>query len=166
MSDQEAVLRTPEPREFTRTNSIKAATPELLTIKPSDVPVDYMTDVLFEDIGGQEILSVSRNDLINGQKVIYSPIKNVSRINQRFNSNNLFPIPETTQSYFNNFAIKLEEKTPELGTGPNQETVYIDPVTGNVVVNVTNMGTSDLVEIQVLSRGDLVSDILYEDTES
>lgn len=166
MADQEAVLGIPEPREFTRTNSIKAATPELLTIKPDDVPVDFMSDVLFEEIGGQEILGVSRNDLINGQKVIYSPIKNVSKINQRFNSNNLFPIPETTQSYFNNFAIKLETKTPELGTGPNQEIVYVDPVTGNVVVNVTNMGTSDMVEIQVLSRGDLVSDILYEDTES
>lgn len=166
MSDQEAVLRTPEPTEFTRTNSIKAASPDLLTIKQDDVPVDFMTDVLFEDIGGQEILSVSRNDLINGQRVIYSPIKNVSRISQRFNSNTMFPIPETTQSYFNNFAIKLDERTPELGTGPNQETVYVDPITGNVVVNVTNMGITDLVEIQVLSRGDLASDILYEDTES
>lgn len=166
MSEQEAVLRTPEPREFTRTNSIKAATPDLLTIKQNDVPVDSMADILFEDIGGQEILSVSRNDLINGQRVIYSPIKNVSKISQRFNSNNLFPIPETTQSYFNNFAIKLDEKTPELGTGPNQETIYLDPVTGNLVVNVVNMSSSDMVEIQVLSRGDLVSDILYEDTES
>lgn len=166
MSEQEAVLRIPQPTEFTRTNSIKAASPDLLTIKQDDVPVDFMTDILFEDIGGQEILSVSRNDLVNGQKVIYSPIKNVSRISQRFNSNTMFPIPETTQSYFNNFAIKLEERIPDIGTGPNDEIVYIDPITGNVVVNVTNMGTTDMVEIQVLSRGDLVSDILYEDTES
>lgn len=165
-STQPSVMGIPEPKEFTRTSSIKPATPDLLQIKQSDLPIDFMTDLLFEDIGGQEILSVSRSDLINGQNVIYRPIKNVSRVNTDNNSNNIFIMPESTNAFFDNFGIKFEDHTPEFGTGPNGEAVYIDTTTGDLVVNVTNMSQSDLVDIQVLSQGSSVGDIMYLTEES
>ena len=41
------------------------------------------------------------------------PIKNIASISSRYSPTNMFPIPGTSQSYFNNFAIRLEDYTPE-----------------------------------------------------
>lgn len=147
------------------TNSIKPATPDLIQFNDSDIPIEYMTDLMFENIGGQEILSVSRNDTVNGQKVVYSPIKNLSQVATYYNPKNLFVIPNTTSSYFANYSIKLEDKVPEVGSKQVEnevpEIIYMDDTTGDLVVNVINMLPSEQVEIQVLNAGNELGDILY-----
>ena len=54
---------------------IKVATPNLIIQGSELVPIEIMTDLIFEDIGGQEIITITRSDIINGQDVLYRPIK-------------------------------------------------------------------------------------------
>lgn len=149
----------------TANTSIKPATPDLIQFNDSDIPIEFMTDLLFENIGGQEILSVSRNDIVNGQKVIYNPIKNTSQVGLNYSPQNLFIITDTSSSYFNNYSINFQEKVPEIGTDTEnnqvKEIVYVDETTGEVVVNVLNMRTGEQVEISVLNHAERVDDILY-----
>jgi hypothetical protein len=144
---------------------IKIATPDLIQFNSDSVPVEYMTDLLFEQVGGQEIISISRNDIVNGQKVIYTPIKNVAQLGAAFNPLNMFPSIEDANSYFKNFPILLDEKIPEIGTSlSNNEVtdiVYIDEFNGNLVVNVINMLPDERVEVQVIDSGDALDDIIY-----
>lgn len=149
--------------QYTPTKSIKAATPDVIEFDTESLPIDVMTEILFEDVGGQEILSLSRNDIINGQTILYSPIKNLRRVESKYNPNNLFVVPSTSQTFFSSFAIKLEDKTPDTDDLDTIEKkiVYVDEATGDLIVFVTAMTTGETVEIQVLEEGDSVGDILY-----
>ena len=116
-----------------------------------------MTNLIFEDIGGQELINIARNDIVNGQKVSYQPIKNLSSIQQQYNPNNILGIQNTSDKYFSNFSIKLENRVPEVGNGPNGSSVYLDSVTGNLIIETVNMENDEQVEVEIT-----VSGILYE----
>lgn len=163
-----ATNATPEIPDYVPTiasNAIKPATPDLIQFNDSDIPIEFMTDLLFENIGGQEVLSVSRNDLVNGQRVLYSPIKNLSQLSLSNSPQNMFMIPESTEAQFKNFPIKLEEKVPEVGSNVAENEVsniiYIEETTEDLIVNVINMLPFEQVELQVLSGGSELGDILY-----
>lgn len=195
------------PTGFSNVSGIKPATPDLIFFEDSTLPVDLMTDLIFEQVGGQEIINVSRNDLLNGQRKGYTLISNTDRINKEYNSKNLIRISGTIQEKFDNFAIKLGPKVPEQGTGPAlyyvgaensfgcsgfpalnryddtvagcydsyseaqeaidtllspfRPTVYSDPNTGNIVVDVTKMRTNELVDIEIFIDGTIENDTIY-----
>jgi hypothetical protein len=151
--------------------AIRIATPDLILMPNESVPIEIMTDLVFEDIGGHELINISRNDLINGQDVIYKPIKNLSSIFFQYNPQNILALQKTSESYFRNFPIKLGDKVPDCGTGyviidgeeiPNCKTVYCDPVDGSIIINVINMGKEEQVEVQILQQGIVLSDTIYE----
>ena len=58
-------------------NQIKAATPDIILFEDNYVSISEMSTLYFEDIGAQELISISRNDTINGQDISYQPIKNI-----------------------------------------------------------------------------------------
>jgi hypothetical protein len=146
--------------------AIKVATPDLILFDEAGLPVEIMTNLIFEQIGGQEIINISRNDIVNGQKVSYNLISNTDQINNSYNPKNIFTVPGAIESYFKNFSIRLDTHIPERGTGPQGQVVYVDRFNNNplqknrLVVDVINMATNEQVEIQVLSDGVSISDIL------
>lgn len=153
------------------TPAVRVATPDLILMPNETVPIEIMTDLVFEDIGGHELINISRNDLINGQDVIYKPIKNLSSIFFQYNPQNILALQKTSESYFRNFPIKLGDRVPDCGTGytivdgnevPNCKIVYCDPVDGNIIINVINMGKEEQVEVQILQQGIVLSDTIYE----
>lgn len=166
MSEINAVPNLPVVRERSKENSIKAATPDLIVRDKNGQPIEYLTDLLYEQIGGQEILSVSRADIINGQDVIYTPIKNISNISSRYNSQNIFYVNGNWEEYFSNFAIKLESYVPDIGTSAafNYKTVYVEGTSVNdayIVIELENLPEGLEVEVQTAFSGSLFSDIIY-----
>ena len=142
--------------------SVKIATPDLILFDDSSVPIEVMSDLIFENIGGQELINISRNDMVNGQDVIYQPIKNLTTLYLQYNPQNVLALQNTSAAYFKNFPIKLENKIPNVGTGPNGEIVYIDPETGNIVINVINLEKDEVVEVQILNSGEILNGTIYE----
>ena len=57
---------------------------DLILFNNEAMPIELMTDLIFEDIGGHEIINIARTDTINGQTVIYQPIKNLTSIQQNY----------------------------------------------------------------------------------
>lgn len=195
------------PTQFNNVAGIKPASPDLIIFEDSVLPVDIMTDLIFEQVGGQEIINVSRHDLLNGQRKGYTLISNTDRIAKEYGSKNFIRISGTLQEKFDNFAIKLGSKVPEQGTGPaayyvgvensfgctgfpvldryddtvagcytsyseaqsaienilspSRPTVYSDPNSGSLVVDVTRMRVNELVDIEVLSSGTVENDTIY-----
>lgn len=98
--------------------AIKIATPDIILFNEDAIPVEVMADLLFEEIGGQEIISIARNDIVNGQNVSYSLIGNLNGLQRRYNSKNIFSLPDTIEKYFSNFSIRFDTHVPEKGTGP------------------------------------------------
>lgn len=141
--------------------SVKVATPDLFVFKDEVVPIEVMTDLIFENIGGHELINISRNDMISGQTVLYSPIKNMSSLYLQYNPQNILNIQDTSATYFRNYPIKLESSIPSTGSGPAGETVYIDPITGDLVIELVNLEADEQVDIQVLIAGSLLDGTIY-----
>jgi len=131
----------------------KTAPIDTILFDDDSVSIDIMTDLIFEDIGGHELLSISRNDIINGQQISYSPIKNLGLVQQRYNPNNILGLQSTSDKYFANFVIKLEEKVPLEGSGLNGLNVYIEEETGDLIIETVNMNTDEQLEVQVAING-------------
>jgi LysM repeat protein len=132
---------------------VKTAPIDTVLFNSDELPIEVMTDLIFENIGGQELINIARNDIINGQQVSYQPIKNLSSIQQQYNPNNIVSLQSTSDKYFANFPIKLENKIPEPGTGPNDAYVYLDSTTGNLVVEAVNLEIDEQIEIEITVSG-------------
>jgi hypothetical protein len=135
------------------TNTVKTATPDIILFDDGIIPIEIMTDLIFEDIGGQELINIARGDIINGQKITYQPIKNISDIERQYNPNNIISLQKTSDTYFANFPIQIKDKTPNTGSGPNGENVYLDSISNDLTIDVINMQNDEQVEIQIGTDG-------------
>jgi hypothetical protein len=131
---------------------IKTATLDIILFDEESVPTDGMFDQIFENIGGQELISITRSDIVNGQKISYQPIKNLSAIQQRYNPNNILSLQQTADKFFAGFSIKLEDKIPEIGNGANGENVYLN-ASGDLVIEFININADEQVETLISSSG-------------
>jgi hypothetical protein len=131
---------------------VKTATLDIILFNEESVPTDGMFDQIFENIGGQELISITRSDIVNGQKISYQPIKNLSAIQQRYNPNNILSLQQTADKFFAGFSIKLEDKIPQIGNGTNGENVYLN-ATGDLIIEFININTDEQVETQISVGG-------------
>ena len=131
---------------------VKTATLDIILFDEESVPIDGMFDQIFENIGGQELISITRSDIVNGQKISYQPIKNLSAIQQRYNPNNILSLQQTADKFFAGFSIKLEDKIPEIGNGTNGENVYLN-ATGDLIIEFININPDEQVETQISASG-------------
>lgn len=134
------------------TNHIKTATPDIVLFDDSVVPIEIMSDLIFENIGGQELINIARTDTINGQKILYQPIKNINSINQEYGPNNIVGLQKTSDKFFAGFAIKLENKIPNVSSSASGNPVYIDS-NGNLVIESINLNSDEQVEIEIALSG-------------
>lgn len=137
--------------------AVKPATPDLILFDDAEIPLEFITDLLFEQIGGKEIINIARNDIINGQSVSYSLIANSSSLARQYNPNNIFRVPGTSAEFFENFSIKFGLYTIE-----NRKSVSLSE-SGDLEVLLSGGGfrKNDLVEVEVLVAGTLENDTIY-----
>ena len=141
-----AVIAPPPP-------PVKTAPIDTVLFDDESTPIEVMTDIIFENIGGHELINIARNDIVNGQQVSYQPIKNLSSIQQQYNPNNILSLQSTSDKYFANFSIKLENKIPEPGTGPNGKHVYLDDDTGNMIIEAINLESDEQIQVEITTSG-------------
>lgn len=119
------------------------------------MPEEIMVDMIFENIGGTEILTVARQDTVNGQDVSFSYLKNLGVLAQSFNPTNM--LSSGSEAYFQQFAIDIASRMPNLDYNASPQTadrtgVEID-ADGNLVLTFDKMNSDELVEVEVSSSG-------------
>ena len=134
-------------------NPVLTAPIDTILFNDETVPVEIMADLIFENIGGQELINIARNDTVNGQTILYQPIKNLTAIQQQYNPNNIVSLQATSDKYFQNFSIKFDDKVPKPGTGPDGSSVYIDPQTGELVIEAINLAEDEQIEVEITISG-------------
>jgi hypothetical protein len=140
-------------------NPVLTAPIDTILFNDDSVPVEIMADLIFENIGGQELINIARNDTVNGQTILYQPIKNLTAVQQQYNPNNIVSLQQTSNRFFAGFSIKLEDKIPNEGNGSNGSNIYIDSNTGNLTIELVKLESDEQVEIQIVTNG-----TIYEDT--
>jgi hypothetical protein len=132
---------------------VKTASIDTVLFNDDEVSPELMEKLIFENIGGHELINIARNDIINGQDISYQPIKNLSSLQQQYNPNNILGLQSTSDKYFANFAIKLENKSTNVANGPFGANVYIDPLTGDLVIDAVNIEVDEQIEIEITLSG-------------
>lgn len=159
MSDLEATPYVPEAIKNSALlrPSVKPASPDLILFDDAAIPLEFITDLLFEQVGGKEIINIVRNDILNGQNISYNLIKNSSELAQTYSPNNIFRVPGTMAEFFENFSIKfglyvLENQNPaSLNEAGDLE----------ILISASALQKNDLTEIEVLIAGTLENDTIY-----
>ena len=131
---------------------IKTATLDIILFDEESITTDGMFDQIFENIGGQELISITRSDIVNGQKISYQPIKNLSAIQQRYNPNNILSLQQTADKFFAGFSIKLEDNTPQICNVTYGENVYLN-ATGDLIIEFVNINADEQIETQISVSG-------------
>lgn len=144
----------------TQTNSTKVAVPNAVDELNDPIAYEAMFEIIFQDIGGQELINISRADAINGQNIMYSIVKNLKNLMLEYNSNNIIKLGGTSDVLFKNFPIRLEDRLPKYGLGPNGTNVYVEDGTGNIVVNLVNIQDEEQVEIEIINQGGYFDDTI------
>lgn len=135
----------------TSSSAVKVATPDIITIDQETLPAELMTSLIFENIGGQELISLSRHDLISGSNMDYQSIKNLSDIYINHNSLNIIPMPDSSTTYAKNFPIDWEDHIIEEFTTLDSAHISINPSTKELQLLVANMKPGEQIEVEVLS---------------
>ena len=155
-------------------SAVKPATPDLILIGEEDSREELVTNLLFEDIGGIEILNIARSEIINGRNVSYGLIPRLTDLARRHSPTNIFRISGTLSEFFDNFAIKLRLHIPENGTGPDKLYVgeegsfncsgfpVLDAVTDQVIDCFNTLRSAQ----NFIEDLDLPKDIVYIDPEN
>jgi|694.fasta_scaffold28568_9 hypothetical protein len=144
----------------TQTNSTKVAVPNAVDDLNDPIAYEAMFEIIFQDIGGQELINISRADAINGQNIMYSIVKNLKNIMLEYNSNNIIKLGGTSDVLFKNFSIKLEDKIPKYGNGSNGSIVYLEQGSGNLLIDLVNLEDEEQVEIEIINQGGYFDDTI------
>jgi hypothetical protein len=131
---------------------VKSANLETILFNDEEFSSEFIVDLLFESVAGQELLTVARNDTVNGQNVVYQPIKNLNILQDTYNPTKLLAVYDTSDSFFGAFAINLRSKIPSIGTGSGGKNYYLTDL-GDLVIEVVNIANDEQVEFQVADSG-------------
>ena len=123
---------------------VKQAEPDIILDPEIDTTGDYIVERFFEELGGTELINISRYDLIDGINVVYNPIANLSKLRQRFNPNNIIAIDALSQNEFAKFTIDL------IARGISEP--YFDN-DGNLVVEVDIIRAEESIDVEISESG-------------
>ena len=135
----------PKPIYQYRRSGTKVASPDII-LDEENTSIESMSDYLFEQIGGQELLSSARSDTID------SPLNTTNLFIQDsgsfFSSDIEIPL-NTIQSNLEAYQIKLDDFLP-FGYTPDQ-IVYLDPdAESALTVELENLKTDYIIEVRIL----------------
>lgn len=123
---------------------VKQADPDIVLDPTTDTTGDYIVERFFEELGGTELINLSRYDLIDGIDVVYNPIANLSRLRRRFNPNNIIALDVLSENEFSRFAIDL------ISRGVYEP--YFDD-DGNLIVEIDIIKPEENIETEISLGG-------------
>lgn len=137
---------------------VKIAGPQYVEFKNDGVgDQDFLKILFFENINGIALLSLVNSASLETANIQYQPILNMAETQSALDPKTLLALQDTLDKYFLQFPIKLPRTIPSLGNGPNGEHVYLDFATGNLTIDVINLGLAENIEIQTLQNGTIYS---------
>lgn len=129
---------------FTAPKGIKQAQPDIIIDPEIDTSGDYIVERFFEELGGTELINLSRYDLIDGINVVYNPIANLSSLRKRYNPNNIIALDVLSDNEFSKVSIDLLSRGPGIP--------YFDD-NGNLTIEVDIIRTEENIEAEISLSG-------------
>jgi hypothetical protein len=128
---------------------------DVVNLATESLDAETITNLLFENIGANELTKFVRHDTVEGINPYYDIISNLSDIKRRFDPASLISLQKSNLSNFDIFPIKLQDKIPDekyLEDNNLSEYVFFGD-NGDLIIEVVNMADSEIVEVQIDTSG-------------
>lgn len=153
-------------------SAVKMPNREVINYQVAPALPEYIAEILFEDVGGTELINMVRHDTVSGINVAYSIISNLTQINLKFDPSLALSGVGTYDPIFSKFKIKFETKIPEQKY--YLETANIEPIPaapdttavidnippnfyinsdGDLVIELVNVLDDEVIELEVRTDG-------------
>lgn len=146
----------PEPLYKREQRGVKTARPDII-LDDESLSIDIMQDFIFAEIGGQEILDISRSDLIN------SPLNQLHSSVQGTGTNFIEKEPITfsdgIKNTFASFNVNIDSYKPLDST---IAVVSVEDDTKTLIIKTVNMKNGDALEIDFLTNVQVEDAIIFE----
>ncbi len=141
----------PEPIYAKIRKGVQVASPDIVLDDPY-ISVDSMADYIFATIGGTEILSASRTDLIDSPlNRNYTPLADAGTA---FVGESSILFDDNSINTFNGFAIDINQYVPDDHiTYPLVEA----GTNGSAKINLKDFKSTYFVEIEILTSGEIIN---------
>jgi hypothetical protein len=146
----------------TSTSAVQTPGRDVVDLATPGVSAETIIGVLFENLAVNELVQFARYDTVEGQDPRYTIISNLSNIKQKYRPSDLISGQTPDASYFSQFVIDLDSKIPSLEflqsrsdvSFANQSNyVWIDELTGDLVIELINTTSDQLVELEIDTNG-------------
>ena len=128
---------------------------DVVSLAQETVSAETITNLLFENVGANELTKFVRHDTVEGINPYYDVISNLSDIKRKFDPSNLISLQKNNSSFFDIYPINLQDKIPSdsyLLENNLTDYLYID-TNGDLVIEVVNLKDSEIVEIEIDTSG-------------
>lgn len=134
---------------------VKMPTREVVNFTTAPVLPEYVEELLFEDIGGTELINMVRHDTVSGVNVAYNIISNLTQVNLKFDPSLTLSGVGTYDPIFGKYKIKFENKIPLEKFYELTEGIIPEPVSPETSASISNLGPN----IYINADGDLVIEL-------
>lgn len=138
----------PDPTTF----AVRQPAPSLVQYNIETLPQQVMEDLLYQQVGGQELINIARHDTIDGQNVIYSLISNLAILNKNFNPNNILAGQSSYNLQLKQYALDIADKLPYVSDDYPYGAVYLN-ADGDLVIEFTSIDNDEIAEIEISTSG-------------
>lgn len=148
-----------------RDSSVKTGDPQFFVLPEPTITANDLENAIWQNIGGHEIISLARRDLVDGKSLNYNLINNLRELQAEYNPQTIFPIEDIISKYFDKFGLRFENflpSTQDLANNGVASPVVLES-DGDLIIFIKNIKDNQEVEIQVIGSGELLRDTIYED---
>ena len=163
----DAVANQPESAGGARfdIDKFKIADPQYIISVDPAATIEEMQNTLWQNIGGHEIISLARRDLVNGKRISYQIIADLQKLEAEYNPKTIVSIENSSPLYFNTLGIKFEKYLPSedalQAVDPNLDNPVTIDDNNNITIYVSNIKDSYEVEVQSITSEELLRDTIY-----
>ena len=135
----------PPPPGQKQTSQVKISSVNVVNRNYDATSVEQMEKLFFQNVGGTEILSVTRHDTVGGEEVVFNNVDNLSELRSQFNPLNIL-MTTNLNSLFSEYGVDIGQKI-----GALDETFSMN-VDGGIDIQVFNVNRDEYVQVQIAKR--------------
>lgn len=164
VANQPSKERPPSPLK-----QFKIADPQYYFSVDPPATIEEMENAIWQQIGGNEIISLVRRDLIDGTNPNYSIISDLQELYAQYNPKSIIRIDGSAAFFKDSFGIIFERYLPSTESLLEISENIVNPVNieqssegQDIVIYVADLPDSYEVEIHSISAGEILRDTIYE----
>ena len=135
----------PPPPGQSQSSQVKISAVNVVNRNYEATSVEQMERLYFQNVGGTEILSVTRHDTVGGEEVVFNNVDNIFELRSQFNPLNIL-MTTNINSLFSEYGVDIGTKI-----GALDETFSMN-VDGGIDIQVFNINRDEYLQVQVAKR--------------